>query len=176
MIALIYSALNHPQSGMRLLLRSVDGRLNTINKTISNLSFSGEVSTDLTPVITSIDAVGLNIEELNTSLNANFNANIGSLLDKLDVIVDKSTESVENLTVEIAVDNDAYSVFYVTGEDGEKESIADFSGDVLKAGGKLLNFLFKVCFDGAIENLDGSIDDMDSFYFDGAELGGSLWE
>ena len=146
--------------------------VNSVEAALSNLSFSGEVNTDLTPVITSIDAVGVNIEDL----NANFNTSLGSLVDKLDVIVDKSSESVENLTVEISVDNDAHNVFYVTDEDGSEESLVDFSGDVLKAGGKLLNFLFKVCFDGAIDNLDGSIDDMDSFYFDGAELGGSLWE
>lgn len=146
--------------------------VNSVETALSNLSFSGEVNTDLTPVITSIDAVGVNIEDL----NANFNTSLGSLVDKLDVIVDKSSESMENLTVEISVDNDAHNVFYITDEDGNEESLVDFSGDVLKAGGKLLNFLFKVCFDGAIDNLDGSIDDMDSFYFDGAELGGSLWE
>lgn len=142
---------------------------------VVDASGTGDITmspTDLTPVITSIDAVGVNIEDL----NANFNTSLGSLVDKLDVIVDKSSESVENLTVEISVDNDAHNVFYVTDEDGNEESLVDFSGDVLKAGGKLLNFLFKVCFDGAIDNLDGSIDDMDSFYFDGAELGGSLWE
>ena len=149
---------------------------NWLDKRLDQLSFStGDITmspTDLTPAITSIDAVGVNIEDL----NANFNTSLGSLVDKLDVIVDKSSESVENLTVEISVDNDAHNVFYVTDEDGNEESLVDFSGDVLKAGGKLLNFLFKVCFDGAIDNLDGSIDDMDSFYFDGAELGGSLWE
>lgn len=142
---------------------------------VVDASGTGDITmspTDLTPVITSIDAVGVNIEDL----NANFNTSLGSLVDKLDVIVDKSSESVENLTVEISVDNDAHNVFYITDEDGNEESLVDFSGDVLKAGGKLLNFLFKVCFDGAIDNLDGSIDDMDSFYFDGAELGGSLWE
>lgn len=150
--------------------------VNSVETALSNLSLDvGDVTvapTDLTPVITSIDAVGVNIDDL----NANFNTSLGSLVDKLDVIVDKSSESVENLTVEISVDNDAHNVFYVTDEDGNEESLVDFSGDVLKAGGKLLNFLFKVCFDGAIDNLDGSIDDMDSFYFDGAELGGSLWE
>lgn len=151
---------------------NVIAAVNSVEAALSNLSFSGEVNTDLTPVITSIDAVGVNIEDL----NANFNTSLGSLVDKLDVIVDNSSESVENLTVEISVDNDAHNVFYVTDEDGNEESLVDFSGDVLKAGGKLLNFLFKVCFDGAIDNLDGSIDDMDSFYFDGAELGGSLWE
>ena len=66
-------------------------QLNEINATLSNLSLSGEVNTDLTPVITSVDAVGLNIE----SLNANFNTNIGSLLDKLDIVIEGSSESLE---------------------------------------------------------------------------------
>lgn len=155
---------------------NVIAAVNSVETALSNLSFDvGDVTVapaDLTPVITSIDAIGLNIE----NLSANFNTSLSSLVDKLDVLVDNSAESVENLTVDISVDNDAYNVFYVTDEDGNEESIVDFSSDVLKAGGKLLNFLFRVCFDGAIENLDGSIDDMDSFYFDGAELGGSLWE
>lgn len=144
---------------------NVIAAVNAVENTLSNISFSGEVNTDITPIIEGIGEV-----------NASLNTNIDSLVDKLDVLVDQSSESVENLTVDISVDNDAYNVFYVTGEDGEEESIVDFSSDVLKAGGKLLNFLFKVCFDGAISNLDGSIDDMDNFYFDGAELGGSLWE
>ena len=163
-------------SGMAYDDTNVIAAVNSVESALSNLSLDvGDVTVapaDLTPVITSIDAVGVNIEDL----NANFNTSLGSLVDKLDVIVDKSSESVENLTVEISVDNEAHNVFYVTDEDGNEESLVDFSGDVLKAGGKLLNFLFKVCFDGAIDNLDGSIDDMDSFYFDGAELGGSLWE
>ena len=163
-------------SGMAYDDTNVIAAVNSVESALSNLSLDvGDVTVapaDLTPVITSIDAVGVNIEDL----NANFNTSLGSLVDKLDVIVDKSSESMENLTVEISVDNEAHNVFYVTDEDGNEESLVDFSGDVLKAGGKLLNFLFKVCFDGAIDNLDGSIDDMDSFYFDGAELGGSLWE
>lgn len=144
---------------------NVIAAVNAVEAALTNISFSGEVNTDLTAVV---EGIG----EVNTSLNVN----LESLVEKLDVLVDQSTETVENLTVDIAVDSDAYNVFYVTDEDGNEESIVDFSGDVLKAGGKLLNFLFKVCFDGAISNLDGSIDDMDSFYFDGAELGGSLWE
>lgn len=177
-VASIYSKLDTIQSAVENVSITADNitvdayddtnviaAVNAVEAALANISFSGEVNTDLTAVV---EGIG----EVNTSLNVN----LDSLVDKLDVLVDQSSESVENLTVDIAVDSDAYNVFYVTDEDGNEESIVDFSGDVLKAGGKLLNFLFRVCFDGAISNLDGSIDDMDSFYFDGAELGGSLWE
>ena len=165
LIALIYSALDHPQSGMRLLLRSVDGRLNTINNTISNLSFSGEVSTDLTPVITSIDAVGLNIEELNTSLNANFNANIGSLLDKLDIVIEGSSESLENrINVTIDASNDAHNVFYVTGEDGEEQSVTEFTGDLTKASGRILSLLYRLVFADTLSSVDGDLDGFEDFF------------
>lgn len=177
-LSIIYSELSGIHSALGNLSLTADNitvdayddtnviaAVNAVENTLSNLSFSGEVNTDITPIIEGIGEV-----------NASLNANVGALVDKLDVLVDYSSESVENLTVDISVDNDAYNVFYVTDEDGNEESLVDFSGDVLKAGGKLLNFLFKVCFDGAIENLDGSIDDMDSFYFDSAELGGGLWE
>lgn len=177
-VANIYSQLSTIQSAVENVSITADNitvdayddtnviaAVNAVEAALANISFSGEVNTDLTAVV---EGIG----EVNTSLNVN----LDSLVDKLDVLVDQSSESVENLAVDIAIDSDAYNVFYVTDEDGNEESIVDFSGDVLKAGGKLLNFLFRVCFDGAISNLDGSIDDMDSFYFDDAELGGSLWE
>lgn len=70
-----------------------------IYNALENIPGVGDITvspTDLTPVITSIDAVGVNIEDLNASLNANFNTNIGSLLDKLDIVIEGSSESLEN--------------------------------------------------------------------------------
>ena len=83
-------------------------------------SGGGGLSVDLTPVITSIEAVGVNIEDLNT----NFSANLDSLVDKFQVVIDNSQSSVDNVTsIVIDKSNNAFNVFYLTGEDGTKDSL-----------------------------------------------------
>ncbi len=117
--------------------------------------------TDLTPVITSVDAVGLNIEDL----NANFNTNIGSLLDKLDIVIEGTSESLENrINVTIDVSNDAHNVFYITGEDGETESVTEFTGDLTKASGRLLSLLYRLVFADALSTVDGDLDGFEDFF------------
>lgn len=119
------------------------------------------VNTDLSPVITSIDAVGLNIEDL----NANFNTNIGSLLDKLDIVIEGSSESLENrINVTIDASNDAHNVFYVTGEDGEEQSVTEFTGDLTKASGRLLSLLYRLVFSDALSTVDGDLDGFEDFF------------
>ena len=136
-------------------------QLNEINATLSNLSLSGEVNTDLTPVITSVDAVGLNIE----SLNANFNTNIGSLLDKLDIVIEGSSESVEErINVTIDASNEAYNVFYITGEDGEEQSVTEFTGDLTKASGRLLSLLYRLVFADTLSGVDDDLDGFEGFF------------
>ena len=135
--------------------------VNSVETALSNLSFSGEVNTDLTPVITSVDAVGLNIE----NLNANFNANIGSLLDKLDIVIEGTSESVENrINVTIDASNDAYNVFYITGEDGETQSVTEFTGDLTKASGRLLSLLYRLVFADTLSGVDGDLDGFEDFF------------
>ena len=119
------------------------------------------VKTDFTPVITSVDAVGLNIESLNTS----FNTNIGSLLDKLDIVIEGSSESLENrINVTIDASNDAHNVFYVTGEDGEEQSVTEFTGDLTKASGRLLSLLYRLVFSDALSTVDGDLDGFEDFF------------
>lgn len=136
-------------------------QLNEINSTLSNLSLSGEVNTDLTPVITSVDAVGLNIE----SLNANFNTNIGSLLDKLDIVIEGSSESLEErINVTIDASNEAYNVFYITGEDGETQSVTEFTGDLTSASGRLLSLLYRLVFADTLSGVDDDLDGFEDFF------------
>lgn len=129
---------------------------------------------DLTGVITSINAVNTSVNSLNTGLSANLN----SLVDKLQVVVDNSETNIENVTnVVIEETNNAYNVFYVTTEDGDKKPVGEVAGDTLSASGKLLNFLYKLCFEGALSKVDDSITDMDGFYFDsGAGMEGNIWD
>lgn len=137
-------------------------------------SGGGSLSVDLTPVITSIKAVGVNIEDLNT----NFSANLDSLVDKFQVVIDNSQSSVDNVTsIVIDKSNNAFNVFYLTGEDGTDHSIGEVTGNTLSAFGKLLNFLYKLCVEGSLSNVDKSISGLNDFYFDnGAALEGSIWD
>lgn len=137
-------------------------------------SGGGSLSVDLTPVITSIKAVGVNIEELNT----NFSANLDSLVDKFQVVIDNSQSSVDNVTsIVIDKSNNAFNVFYLTGEDGTDHSIGEVTGNTLSASGKLLNFLYKLCVEGSLSNVDKSISGLNDFYFDnGAALEGDIWD
>ena len=142
---------------------------------LDNLSSGGgSLSVDLTPVITSIKAVGVNIEDLNT----NFSANLDSLVDKFQVVIDNSQSSVDNVTsIVIDKSNNAFNVFYLTGEDGTDHSIGEVTGNTLSASGKLLNFLYKLCVEGSLSNVDKSISGLNDFYFDdGAALEGSIWD
>lgn len=137
-------------------------------------SGGGGLSVDLTPVITSIEAVGVNIEDLNT----NFSANLDSLVDKFQVVIDNSQSSVDNVTsIVIDKSNNAFNVFYLTGEDGTDHSIGEVTGNTLSASGKLLNFLYKLCVEGSLSNVDKSISGLNDFYFDnGAALEGDIWD
>ena len=81
------------------------------------------------------------------------------------------------MVVNITNDNDAFNVFYVTTENGDEKPIGEVAGDTLSASGKLLNFLYKLCFEGALSKVDDSISAMDGFYFDdGVGLEGSIWD
>ena len=115
---------------------------------------------------------------LGDTLSVGLTVNLGSIVDKLQVLIDNSTSTVENVTnVDIDETNTAFNVFYVTGEDGEKKPIGEVSGDALSASGKLLNFLYRLVFENALSKVDDSITSMSDFYFDdGAGTEGSIWD
>lgn len=112
----------------------------------------------------------------------NFQTWLGAQLElaisKIQVTINNTDVNIENvLNVVIEETNNAYNVFYVTTGDGEKKSIGEVAGDTLSASGKLLNFLYKLCFEGAFSRVDDSITDMDGFFFDsGAGLEGNIWD
>lgn len=101
---------------------------------------------------------------------------IQKLSDSMSKTTETTVNNIQNIT--ITPDNDAYEVFYLTDDEGGSENVAVFAGRALTAGGKLLNFFFRICFDDAINNIDATIDDMNSFYFDDmeTEMGDSLWD
>lgn len=132
---------------------------------LDTISVSGMI-VDLSPVINSIN-----------TLNTDFSANLDSLVDKFQLVIDNSQSSVDNVTnVVIDKSNDAYNVFYVVGEDGEEHSIGELSGNSLSASGKLLQFLYRLCVENSLVKVDDSIEDMSQFYLDSSSVVGvNLW-
>lgn len=203
-IAMLWSTYDDKQTEVAVLVRKALQHMDTMSPTVETLpsylwgtykgekadlgaltaailtrldklpSGGGGLSVDLTPVITSIEAVGVNIEDLNT----NFSANLDSLVDKFQVVIDNSQSSVDNVTsIVIDKSNNAFNVFYLTGEDGTDHSIGEVTGNTLSASGKLLNFLYKLCVEGSLSNVDKSISGLNDFYFDnGAALEGDIWD
>ena len=103
---------------------------------------------------------------------------LASLASKMQIVVDNSQSSVDNVTsIVIDKSNNAFNVFYLTGEDGTDHSIGEVTGNTLSASGKLLNFLYKLCVEGSLSNVDKSISGLNDFYFDnGAALEGDIWD
>lgn len=109
--------------------------------------------------------------------SATVTADLTEVTTRLDTLIENSASKVENVTVNITEDNDAFNVFYVTTDGGNKKPVGEVAGDTLSASGKLLNFLYKLCFEGALSKAGESIDTMSSFYFDtGTGTEGSVWD
>ena len=121
---------------------------------------------------------GANILAWLQSFQTWLGAQLELVIDKIQVTINNTETNIENVTnVVIEETNNAYNVFYVTTEDGNEKPIGEVAGDTLSASGKLLNFLYKLCFEGALSKVDDSISAMDGFYFDdGAGLEGSIWD
>lgn len=87
----------------------------------------------------------------------------GLFVDKLQVVVDNSTSTVENTVINITEDNDAFNVFYIEGNDGNTQSVTKFAGDLTGASGKLLSLLYRLVFADALGGVDGDLDGFEDF-------------
>ena len=100
---------------------------------------------------------------------------------KVEVVVKEAEYTVNHFT-DIIVDSssDIFNVFYLTDEDGNQTSVGRVAVDSLGASGKLLQFLFRFCVDGALSGVDGNMESLNDFYFDNAESslgeGVSIWD
>lgn len=165
----VITAINNFEANMENLLT---GKIGEVRFTVGDyISYTFSL----------IESMHREVDQINSGLDyqinelVELNASVENLAETLSEMNETTVENITNITIN--EDNDAYEVFYITDEDGNKESIADLGGDMLIAGGKLLNFFFKVAFDGAIESVDSTIDGMTEFYLDDAVvLEGSLWE
>lgn len=123
-----------------------------------------------------VDAIA-NLENALSKPSATVTADLTEVTTRLDTLIENSASKVENVTVNITEDNDAFNVFYVTTDGGNKKPVGEVAGDTLSASGKLLNFLYKLCFEGALSKAGESIDTMSSFYFDtGTGTEGCVWD
>ena len=101
---------------------------------------------------------------LGDMLSVGLTVNLGSIVDKLQVLIDNSTSTVENTIVDIAVDNDAFNVFYIEDDDGNTQSVTEFAGDLTSASGKLLSLLYRLVFADALGSVDDDLDGFEDFF------------
>ena len=101
---------------------------------------------------------------LGDTLSVGLTVNLGSIVDKLQILIDNSTSTVENTIVDIAVDSDAYNVFYITDGDGNAQPVTEFAGDLTTASGKLLSLLYRLVFSGALETVDSDLGSFEDFF------------
>ena len=73
-------------------------------------------------------------------------------------------DDITNITVDISTDNDAHNVFWITGEDGEEQSVTEFTGDLTKASGRLLSLLYRLVFADALSTVNGDLDGFEDFF------------
>ena len=160
-------------------LGTANSHLNTSKSYLKNIqSYTSTMKTDIADIETLLtnwehpvfDTTALEDKVVDT------NDYLSQISDKLDELTESTVDNITNIT--ITNNNDAYEVFYLTDENGKEESIAEFGGDVLTAGGKLLNFFFRVAFDDALSNIDTTVDNMTDFYFNTTTVGegAGLWE
>lgn len=132
---------------------------------------------DNTNVLYLVDAssnYGSRANDTLTGISSQLVSTQTSIESALSTIIDKMDNlpaSVDNIVVNITKDNDAYNVFYVEDENGDKKSVTSVAGDSLSASGKLLQFLYKLIIGSAISDVDSSINGLNDFYFDNAPSG-----
>lgn len=132
---------------------------------------------DNTNVLYLVDAssnYGSRANDALTGISSQLVSTQTSIESALSTIIDKMDNlpaSVDNIVVNITKDNDAYNVFYVEDENGDRKSVTSVAGDSLSASGKLLQFLYKLIIGSAISDVDSSINGLNDFYFDNAPSG-----
>ena len=132
---------------------------------------------DNTNVLYLVDAssnYGSRANDALTGISSQLVSTQTSIESALSTIIDKMDNlpaSVDNIVVNITKDNDAYNVFYVEDENGDKKPVTSVAGDSLSASGKLLQFLYKLIIGSAISDVDSSINGLNDFYFDNAPSG-----
>lgn len=107
------------------------------------------------------------ITSLETTLSkpsATITADLTEVTSRLDTLIENSASKIENTTINITSDNDAFNVFYITGADGETQPITDFAEDLSSASGKFLSVLYRLVFSDALGSADSDLGNLEDFF------------
>ena len=96
--------------------------------------------------------------------SATVTADLTEVTVRLDTLIENSASKVENVTVNITEDNDAFNVFYITGEDGETQPVTEFAKDLSGASGKFLSVLYRLVFSDALNSADSDLGSLEDFF------------
>ena len=96
--------------------------------------------------------------------SATVTADLTEVTSRLDTLIENSASKVENVTVNITEDNDAFNVFYITGDDGETQPITEFAKDLSGASGKFLSVLYRLVFSDALDSAGSDLGNLEDFF------------
>lgn len=96
--------------------------------------------------------------------SATVTADLTEVTVRLDTLIENSASKVENVTVNITEDNDAFNVFYITGEDGETQPVTEFAKNLSGASGKFLSVLYRLVFSDALNSADSDLGSLEDFF------------
>lgn len=104
------------------------------------------------------------LENVLSKPSATVTADLTEVTTRLDTLIENSASKVENVTVNITEDNDAFNVFYITGDDGETQPITEFAKDLSGASGKFLSVLYRLVFSDALDSAGSDLGNLEDFF------------
>lgn len=105
-----------------------------------------------------------NLESTLSKPSATVTADLTEVTSRLDTLIENSASKVENTTINITSDNDAFNVFYITDDSGENQPVTEFAGDLAGASGKFLSMLYRLVFSDALNNADSDLGSFEDFF------------
>ena len=106
----------------------------------------------------------VNLESTLSKPAATVTADLTEVTSRLDTLIENSASKVENTTINITSDNDAFNVFYITDDSGESQPVTEFAGDLAGASGKFLSMLYRLVFSDALNNADSDLGSFEDFF------------
>lgn len=106
----------------------------------------------------------VNLETALSKPSATVTADLTEVTTRLDTLIENSASKVENVTVNITEDNDAFNVFYITGDDGETQPVTEFAKDLSGASGKFLSVLYRLVFSDALDSAGSDLGNLEDFF------------
>ena len=110
-----------------------------------------------------VDAIA-NLENALSKPSATVTADLTEVTTRLDTLIENSASKIENTTINITEENNAFNVFYITGDDGETQPITEFAKDLSGASGKFLSVLYRLVFSDALDSADSDLGNLEDFF------------